>query len=378
MTRVSLLTEIPAPFRIPIWNALAGREGIDLELVFLALHQPNRPYQLHRGEWRFAWRVLPGARPTIAGRWLAVNRGAARAVAGADVVVVGGWNQPAFWQAALVARLRRRPLVLWVESTARDSRSGQAAASAAKRRLVASADAVLVPGSASAAYADELGARRVVVAPNAVDLSLFREAVRAARSDREALRERLGLEGCCFLAVGRLAPEKGFDVLLRAVAGVEGATTVVLGAGPEEDRLRREAPPGVRFAGHVARDELPLWYAAADALVAPSRSEPWGFAIQEAAAAGLPIVATDAAGAAHDLVDEGENGFRVPAGDADALAAALQRVAGDPAFRARAGVRSEALAAALTPERWADAVAALVVELSERGPSRGRRPSPPR
>lgn len=356
--RIALLTEIPAPFRIPIFNELAGRDGVELEVLFLGLRQPNRPYALHEDEWRFRWRVLPGVHATLRGRWLAVNVGAGRAAA-ADVVILGGWNQPAFWQAALTARVRRRPLVVWIESTERDARRGSRAADAARRALVGSAAAALVPGRASAAYAETLGARRVVVAPNAVDLSLFRDRVDEERARRELLRAELGLEGCCFLAVGRLAPEKGFDVLLQALPQVPGATAIVLGEGAEAKRLRSAAPAAVRFVGHVARDELPRWYAAADALVAPSRSEPWGFAIQEAAAAGLPIVATDAAGAAWDLVVEGENGFRVPAGDERALAAALAAVAADPAFRARAGRHSREVAAQHTPERWADAVAAL-------------------
>ena len=80
-------------------------------------------------------------------------------------------------------------------------------------------------------------------------------------------------------------------------------------------------------------------------------------ALNEAALAGLPLVSTTAAGGAHDLIEEGVNGFRVPPGDVDALRASIVRLAEDEEFRRRAGARSREIAARFTPDAWADAVA---------------------
>ena len=351
--RVVLLTEIPAPYRIPLFNALAER--VDLRVLFLAERNPERHYRLHEEEIRFAWEALPGPDLTVGGRWLVLSHGVARRVRGADVVILGGWNQPAFWTALSWAKAARKPALAWVESTLRDSRP-----TALKRLLARSCTALVVPGSAAAELVRSLVPdSSVTVAPNAVDGALF--ASRTA--DREGLRAELGLEGCCFLYVGRLAPEKGVDVLLSALDGVDGRL-VIAGSGAEERRLRALAPAETRFLGHVDRDELPRWYAAADALVLPSRSEPWGFPLNEGAAAGLPLVATDAVGAARELVEDGVNGFCVPAGDVEALRGALRRLADDEPFRRAAGARSRELAAKLTPEAWADAVAGLVQGLA--------------
>ena len=82
--------------------------------------------------------------------------------------------------------------------------------------------------------------------------------------------------------------------------------------------------------------------------------------LNEAAAAGLPLVATEAAGAGYDLIEEGVNGYRVPVDDAGALAAALTRVAESPAWRLEAGERSRELTSGYTGEAWAGAVADLV------------------
>jgi glycosyltransferase involved in cell wall biosynthesis len=354
--RVVLLTEIPAPYRIPLFNSLARK--VDLEVVFLASANPERPYALHEDEMRFSYRVLPHRELTVAGRWVVLDAGVLRALHGADAIVVGGWNQPAFWLALARARVTRTPAIAWVESTLTDRRP--ATTGAAKGLLARACSAFVVPGAAARAYVRALvpGAR-VAEAPNAVDAALFASRV----GERDTLRAELGIAGCCFLYVGRLAPEKGVDVLLRAFDGVD-AELVLAGGGTDEARLRALAPPRTRFLGHVERDDLPAWYAAADALVLPSLSEPWGMPLNEAAAAGLPLVATDAVGAAHELVEDGRNGFVVPAGDAGALHTALDRLARDADFRRDAGQRSRELAAVMTPDRWADAVAGLVTDLA--------------
>jgi glycosyltransferase involved in cell wall biosynthesis len=192
-------------------------------------------------------------------------------------------------------------------------------------------------------------------APNAVDHQIFAERVEAERADRAALRGRLGLDGCVFLYVGRFERVKGLDVLLRAMRDVP-AHLVLIGSGPLEAELRRAAGERIRIVGQLTRDELVPWYAAADVFVLPSRSEPWGMVLNEAAAAGLPLVATDAVGAAHDLIEPGLNGFRVPSEDPGALGEALRALASDDDLRRRAGEHSRVLAERFRPELWSAAV----------------------
>jgi glycosyltransferase involved in cell wall biosynthesis len=276
--------------------------------------------------------------------------------------VLGGWNQPAFWQVLVAARATRTPVLLWVESTDTDARVGGAAAQWARRAALRLAAGFVVPGSASREYLRGLGvaAERIAVAPNAVDPRIFGERV-----DRTAAREGLGLEGCVFLYVGRLDPEKGVDVLVSAMRDVPG-TLVLIGSGPLEGELRASTGERVRVVGPLQRDELPPWYAAADVFVLPSRSEPWGMVLNEAAAAGLPLVATIAVGAAHDLIEPGANGFRVPVDDVAALAEALRALEADPELRRVYGERSRELVERFRPEAWADAVSAAARSATRR------------
>lgn len=346
MTRVALLTEIPAPYRIPLFNALAER--VDLRVLFLRERNPDRPFDLHRDELRFDWAVLPGLDFMALGRWVVLNRGVARGLRGRDAVVLGGWNQPAFWQALAWGATQRVPVILWVESTRHDERTGRF--DPVKRALLRATAGFVVPGAASLEYLESLGvdASRVTVAPNAVDAHIFGTATRT-RTDGP----------CRIVTVARLSPEKGVDVLLRAAADLP-VEIVVAGAGPEESRLRRLAGPNVTFLGNVERDALPQVYADADIAVVPSRSDTWGMALNEAALAGLPLVSSSVAGGSRDLIEEGVNGFRVPPDDPAALRDALQRLVEDEAFRGAAGARSREIAARFTPEAWAEAVAAAV------------------
>jgi len=342
--RVLLVTEIPSPFRVPLFNALAER--VELRVLFLAERDPRRPhYRVHADEMRFDYRVLAGWELARGGRWLVLTRGTRSEIRrfAPDVVVAGGWNQPAYW----AARRAAPKLAVWVESTLADERPGTGVLERVKRRFARGADLVIVPGRASRAYAQALGVedRRIRTAPNAVDTSVFAGAA----------VDRSGRPEPTFLYVGRLDAEKGLDVLLEAFREVPGRL-VLAGSGAEGDRLRGLADERVQFAGPVDRDDLPALYARADVFVLPSRSEPWGMVLNEAATAGLPLVSTDAAGAAHELIEEGVNGYVVPVDDVLALRAALDRLARSEDLRLRLGAHSLEVAGRFTPELWADAV----------------------
>lgn len=359
--RIALLTEIPAPFRLPLFRALAGRGDVELRVLFLADRDPRRSYRVDPAGYGFSARTLPGLELRRGGRWIVANRAVLAELVQfrPDTVVVGGWNQPAFWLAAAWARVARRPLVVWVESTARDERPGSGPLERAKRSLLAQAAGFLVPGRASAEYLAGLGVSptRIATAPNAVDTAVFGDLVDELRVDRDGLRAELGLDRCTILYAGRLDPEKSVGTLVEAVRDLDAELVVVSGSDPGD--LREIAPPNVRFVGWQEQRVLARWYAAADVFCLPSRSEQWGMVLNEAAAAGLPIVATEAAGAAWDLVAPGENGARVPLGDPAALRDALEPLVRDGELRRRYGVRSRELAAAFTPEAWGSAVEGL-------------------
>ncbi|WP_432055447.1 glycosyltransferase [Streptomyces sp. bgisy022] len=143
------------------------------------------------------------------------------------------------------------------------------------------------------------------------------------------------------VCVGRLCPQKGQDLLLRAwdtvLRRVPGARLVLVGDGPDRDRLRALAPGSVAFAGAVA-DPVP-WYRAADLVVLPSRWEGMALAPLEAMACGRPVVLSDVDGARESLPPSLAPHCLVPPRDPDALAAAVTALLLDPPLRASLGAR---------------------------------------
>ncbi|HLV81482.1 MAG TPA: glycosyltransferase family 4 protein, partial [Chthonomonadaceae bacterium] len=180
----------------------------------------------------------------------------------------------------------------------------------------------------SQAVADMLAAagfpaEKIVVIPNGIALEPFDAPFDAAET-----RAAYGIPAGAplVLAVGRLAPEKGFDVLIEAFgrlsAHVPDARLALVGGGPLEETLKALAGErAILFTGPVA--EVAPLLRAADVVAVPSRQEGQGIVALEAMAARKPVVASRVGGLAETVI-EGETGLLVPPGDAEALAAVLE------------------------------------------------------
>ncbi len=167
---------------------------------------------------------------------------------------------------------------------------------------------------------------------------------------RDELRRRLGLDGFTLAFAGRLTAQKALDVAFAAVDLCEGVTLLVVGDGPERERLERVAGPRVRFLGAASRHEVLELFAASDAALLSSSWENFPHTVVEALAVGTPVIATDVGGVS-EVVRDGENGLLVPPGDAEALAGAVRRLAGDSELAARLRAATVSSVAAYAPER---------------------------
>ena len=248
-------------------------------------------------------------------------------------VVCGTAGRVALPAAYLGARRSATPFVLWSALWGDLGTPAHRAARPLLRHVHRHAAVVVGYGPHVTAYAERLGAKTVAIAPQAVDNAFW--------------SARVETDGPPFTAlfVGRDVAEKGLAILREAWrrAALDGAQLEVLSdATPEQVRNS---------------------YARADVVVIPSIAtrhflEPWGLVANEAMNQRVPIIATDAVGAAAGgLVRDGRNGLVVPAGDADALATALRALHGDRELRARLGENGARDVAAYTHAAWADAFA---------------------
>jgi len=370
MTRVVIITEIIAPYRIPVFNALAQEDGIELHVIFLAETDPTqRHWPIYRSEIRFSYEVLPSWRRRLR-RWsVLLNRGVYSALqrSSPDLVICGGYNYVASWSALRWARRHRTPFFLWVESTARDLRSYHGLKESLKTRFLRNCDGFLVPGKSSLQYLTGYGVphEAIFTAPNAVDNPFFMREAAAVRENADRYRRSLGMPPRFFLFAGRIVAEKGIFDLLQAYSALPARRRaevglVYVGRGPVRGKLARRAfginPGSVHIADFAQREELAAFYALADALVFPTHTDPWGLVVNEAMACGIPVICSSAAGSSADLVEDGWNGYVIRSGDVRGLTSRMDELTGDASLRERMGRHSSERVSRFSAACWAAGV----------------------
>jgi glycosyltransferase involved in cell wall biosynthesis len=360
---VLLVTNHAPPARVGAFARLHAREGVEVALIGGKVH--------HAGVMGPASGLPFPARRTT-------QRGVLRlAASGRHRAVIAGLSGrvalPAAWAGARLAGI---PFVLWATIWAHPRTPAHALSYLPLRHLYRTADAVATYGPHVSAYVRAQGARGPVVeAPQAVDAAFW--GARAPAPDRRAPFQAL------FAA--RLEREKGVEVLLAAweearlpaeqaalvvagegpLAGLVAAREAVLAVGGQDPGrfLPALGGRGVLAVGRQGPAALRDLYAGSDVVVVPSIPtptfrEPWGLVVNEAFHQGIPVIATDAVGAAAGgLVVHERTGLVVPAGDPGALAAALRRLHADPALRARLGAAAREAVAAYDQEAWAAGMA---------------------
>ena len=283
--------------------------------------------------------------------------------------------------ARLAAARHRCPLVVTVHCSVRHTVTGRSpralflrlVGGAVEARVLARADAVvaLARRTAQLLRRDGVPADAVHVIPSGFEPGTFGDR------DREDAFAGFGRPRVGF--VGRLAPSKRPDLLVRAFAAMSReASLVVVGDGPLRERVEEMAassvPRGrVHLQGFVEHTQVPRVLASLDVLVLPSEYEELGSVLVEAMAAGVPVVATDVGGIP-EVVRDGETGLLVPPGDVAALTAALDRLTADRELRRRLG---EAARDRAQQYAWPVLARRVLAVYAERGRSRPRAGSVP-
>lgn len=337
--RVTFLTDIPTPYMVAVLGALAQR--CDLTVLFCS-RSGTRALAWELSELPFRHRVIDGLTVRRTDRdavdlYLSPRIFAALARSRPQAIVSGGFSFPSLYAAAY-ARLSSAGLVIHSDGTAGSEAAIGRGQRLTRRILARSSQAAAGNSKLAVARFVELGwsAERVFSAPHSTNVGPFHAVAGARRYGDDA---QLSV-----LHVGRLIPRKGIDRLIAAaaLAREQGADVrlVVVGSGSEERALRAQAEQlavPVEWHGFVDQAGLPPYYAAADAFAFPTLDDPFGIVLLEAAASGLPLVASPRGGATGDLVREGESGFVVEPDDREAFARALVALSADPALRERMG-----------------------------------------
>jgi len=275
-----------------------------------------------------------------------------------------------------------------------------------KRRLVSMFDSALVGGNPQRSYVESLGLpeKNIFLGYDVVDNDYFAQRADAVRARATEYRAKYDLPERYFLSLGRFVAKKNLTTLIRAYRGfldtADGpkAHLVMVGSGEEETNLRMlcdelrlpvynkmsgridihesctgNSRPGVHFYGFRQIEENPIFYALADAFILPSSLEEWGLVVNEAMSCGLPVVVSERAGCAVDLLPAGsadgaahngagaaraakhlrQNGFTFDPKSVQSLTDALLALDADSALRRRMGQASRSIVAEYSCEKFA-------------------------
>ncbi len=285
-----------------------------------------------------------------------------------DVVAIPGWSDRAAVAVLNWCLRNGAPAVILSDSTRCDGpRSWWK--ELIKRRIVANFAAGLVAGRRQREYLMDLGmeASRLHTGYDVVDNDHFAAGADAVRCESATWRQRLGLPERYFLAASRLVAEKNLPRLVHAYhryrrsVGDDAWSLVIVGDGPERARLVRlidelGIASAVTLRGFCQYPDMPHFFGLAEAFILASTSESWGLVVNEAMAAGLPVLVSSRCGCAPDLVAEAHNGWTFEPFDIDEMAAVMCRVAATDCDRGAMGRVSREIVGHWTPLRFADSL----------------------
>jgi glycosyltransferase involved in cell wall biosynthesis len=352
--KLCFLTIMPSPYMRDFLAGLASDPDLDVQVLYQEQSAPDSHWEVAPlPEWS---RVLPGSWIPFWGGRLHWNRGVTAALrdAQADCYIIQGYSGITPQRAMRWLTRNRRPWIFWGERPGMRQLGppGRWLRERALRPLINGPAGIAAIGSQAASAYRQLVASGIPIAniPYHCELEPFLQAGLERVSDPRHFR---------VLYCGQLIERKGLRTLLDAFRSAAGETPrlrlKLVGTGPLERELRAMLTPPerdrVEFAGFRPVSELPRLFAEADLFVLPSLHDGWGVVVNQALGAGLPIVCSDAVGAAHDLVVEGGNGLLVPAGECAPLRAALLELATDSERVSRMSEHSRRLAAFWTIPR---------------------------
>ena len=357
----------PTPYVVARFNAAVERPELDFHAVFSQVREPDRSWDVDESAWKFPASYL--------GRFKVPVRELRRLRPDVFVLEYDRWNL-ALGAVVGFAAARRVAFRVLPNYDAWSTRTWWR--ELGKNMLFKAVDGAKVPGPDGAALAARYGLppERAGVVTQSVDVAHYGRGRDMPAAERRRRRDELGLSGCVFLYVGRVWAGKGLDELFAAYRQVRAVhddiSLLVVGDGVDYERYagRESATAGVTFAGFVQPADLPEWYGLCDVLVFPTHGDPNGLVVEEAMAAGLPVIVSDAAGDIRARIPESV-GRVFPVGDAAALADAMRALA-EPSVREPMARRAPGWVSWKNDERYAEDFARFARELTQRPRRRSR------
>ena len=327
MKKVIVVTNIPNPYRIPLFNEmwrLCNDRKIEFKVIFGAQNYARRKFVLDMNDCLFPYEILDSQKINFGNleKIVFTYKGLLNALAKEkpDCIIINGFSVGTlrlWWRSWFT----KTTYIIWSGTV--KSRGGKFSFLRVLQRkmLRRRASAFVAYGQRAKEYLQELGAasEKIFIARNTVDTRFFSE-----QTDRERLKLSPDVLRMHFTYVGFIIRKKNLLQLLKAVKILSLQRTDfvldLIGDGQDkvyfEDYVKaNQLEKVVHFAGFVQKSNLPTWLAKSSCFVFPSNYDIWGLVVNEAMAAALPCISSVNSGVTVDLIEDGKNGFAVDFSD---------------------------------------------------------------
>ena len=332
MKKVIVVTNIPNPYRIPLFNEMwrqCNDHKIEFKVIFGAQNYARRKFVLDMNDCLFPYEILDSRKLDFGNNEKIVftYKGLLKSLAKehANCIIINGFSVGTLrlWWRSLY---RKTPYVIWSGTV--KSRGGKFSILRVLQRkmLLRRAAAFIAYGIRAKEYLQDLGAKadKIFIARNTVDTRFFSE-----QTDRERKAHLADPKKMHFTYVGFIIRKKNLEQLMKAVEVLskhrQDFVFDLIGDGAdklffEEYVKNHHLEPVVNFAGFVQKSDLPQWLAKSSCFVFPSNYDIWGLVVNEAMSAALPCISSIHSGVTVDLIEDGVNGFALDFSDPNKVA----------------------------------------------------------
>ena len=291
------LTNLPAPYRFPIWDRMS--DFVKLSVVFLLKRKNWRNWpEPNNGKWNYQYLSLNSMRISEYD-FIPSFRGATKILKDIDIAIIGGWESPIYIRTILKAKKKNIKVIQFYESTGSSQRFKKWPVSYIRKWILNIPDSFITISKPSKESIIALGIapEKIVTLFNPVDVNWFNTFTNDHRSQESA--------GHKYIFVGQLIERKNVAITLQSFAAIRNVddTLTIAGDGPLSSDLKTLAvslgiSESVRFIGHRNQEDLAKLYASSNTCILASTNEVWGLVVNEALASGLHVVVSEKCGAA--------------------------------------------------------------------------------
>ncbi|MDY6934521.1 MAG: glycosyltransferase [Spirochaetota bacterium] len=332
--KVILLTNIIAPYRVPLYNVISQDKNIDFLVYFFAEREKFRSWEIDDKEIKFNYEILKGYQLSFFGSDLFTYHFNPsiiyKLIKQKPDIIIGMYSSFADHMGWLYSKFRRKTKnIIWLSNTVFERSLKRKIFTFVKKIIIKTSDAFIAYGTKAKEYGIELGAHEesIFYAFNSIDNDKYFKIKQ--NLNKEDIRKKYKLTNniiICFC--GRLVPLKGVDYLIEAYQILQekhrDISLAIIGDGPLLNELKskciNEKIEGVLFFGNRSTEEICEILYASSIFVLPSWREVWGLVLNEAMIFELPIISTDKVGGSYDLIKNGLNGFIVESKSSVAIA----------------------------------------------------------